>query len=106
MATKIGFVLTMGGAGGRPTGPQLRACARTPHEKNGLQPTNLITVGIGQVVPGGSGGFAEVPCCTPARPNMWHMIKTNDWWYQKGNVNSTTGGAVTGGALGARRRRC
>ena len=33
------------------------------------------------------------------------MIKTNDWYYLKGNVNSTTGGAVTGGALGARKRR-
>jgi len=98
MATTIGFVLTMGGAGGRPTGPQLRACAYPGMP--GPQFTDSITVGIG------NNRFANVPCCTPARPNMWHMIKTNDWWYQKGNVNSTTGGAVTGGALGARRRRC
>jgi hypothetical protein len=42
--------------------------------------------------------------CTEQR-NIWTMIMTNDWFYQKGNVNSTTGSAVTGGALAARRRR-
>ena len=43
--------------------------------------------------------------CVPVNHNKWPMIKTNDWYYMKGNVNSTTGGAVTGGALGARKRR-
>lgn len=98
MSTRIGFIRSGRGSGGRPTGPQLKACAfpGTP----GPQFHDSIKVAIG------ANKFAIVPCCTPARPKLWYMIKTNDWWYQKGNVNSTTGGAVTGGALGARRRRC
>jgi hypothetical protein len=72
--------LHAGGNQGRPTGPELRAC--------------MV----------GRDGQQLVTPCTPAR-NIWTMIMTNDWFYQKGNVSSTTGGAVTGGALAARRRR-
>ncbi len=71
----------VGGSLGRPTGPGLRACIMGPN---------------GEVVVG-------QPCTEPQ--NRWTMIMTNDWFYQKGNVSSTTGGAVTGGALAARRRR-
>jgi len=38
-------------------------------------------------------------------PMSFSVVKTNDWYYVKGNVSSTTGGAVTGGALSARKRR-
>ncbi len=38
-------------------------------------------------------------------PMSRNIVKTNDWYYITGNVNSTTGSAVTGGALSARRRR-
>ncbi len=75
-----GMPLHGAGNQGRPTGPELRGC---------------IT---------GRDGQPLVTPCTPAR-NMWTMIKTNDWFYQKGNVCSTTGGAVTGGCLAARKRR-
>jgi len=71
----------VGGNQGRPTNQGLRACIRGP---------------LGEIVVGQP--------CTPA-VNKWKMTMTNDWWYQKGNVSSTTGSSVTGGALGARRRR-
>ena len=70
----------VGGSQGRPTGLELRGCIRTSDGKSLVNP------------------------CTPAR-NIWTMIMTNDWFYAKGNVNSTTGGVVSGGALAARRRR-
>ena len=73
---------SIGGSKGRPTGPELRACI-----------TNAKT-----------GELLYTPC-THVNNNKWPMIKTNDWYYLKGNVNSTTGGAVTGGALAARKRR-
>ena len=74
------FRNTLGGSKGRPTGPELRACQTDP---------------TGQVV----------EPCTPARPNLRTMIKTNDWWYQKGNNSSTSLIHTTGGSLGAVRRR-
>ena len=76
----IGFAIRVGGSKGRPTGPELRACLK---DENGNQ---LISP------------------CTPAR-KIWTMIKTNDWWYQKGTNSSTTLGARTGGILGAVKRR-
>ena len=71
-----------GGSKGRPTGPDLRACINNPK-------TNRP--------------FYEP--CVPVNHRKWPLIKTNDWFYMKGNVNSTTGSSVTGGALGARKRR-
>ena len=71
-----------GGSKGRPTCPELRACINNPK-------TNLP--------------FYEP--CVPVNHRKWPLIKTNDLFYMKGNVNSTTGGSVTGGALGARKRR-
>jgi len=79
MSRPTGMYL-VGGSKGRPTGPELRACMTGPNGQQLVSP------------------------CTPAR-DMWTMIMTNNWWHQRGQVNSTTGGAVTGGALGARRRR-
>ena len=76
----IGFVIRVGGNKGRPTGPELRACLKDANGKQLIRP------------------------CTPAR-KIWTMIKTNDWWYQKGNNSSTTLGARTGGILGAVKRR-
>ena len=73
-----GFVIIMGGSKGRPTGPELRACEK---------------------------GNKFVNPCTWARPNLRTMIKTNEWWYQKGNNNSTSLIHTTGGSLGAVRRR-
>jgi hypothetical protein len=73
---------SIGGSKGRPTGLELRACIKDPK-------TNIL--------------FYQP--CTPVNDDKWKMIKTNDWYYMKGNVNSTTGSAVTGGALAARRRR-
>ena len=73
----------VGGSQGRPTGLELRGCIRTSYGPNGKQ----------LIIP-----------CSPAQ-NIWKMIMTNDWYYGKGNVNSTTGGVVSGGALAARRRR-
>jgi len=71
-----------GGSKGRPTGPDLRACINNPQT-----------------------GLPFYSPCVPVNLNKWPMIKTNDWYYMKGTVSSTTGGAVTGGALGARKRR-
>ena len=73
---------SVGGSKGRPTGPELRACITNPNT-----------------------GLPFYTPCVPVNYNKWPMIKTNDWYYMKGNINSTTGGAVTGGALGARKRR-
>jgi len=75
-----GMPLHGGGNQGRPTGPELRAC--------------MV----------GRDGQQLILPCTPAR-NIWIMIKTNDNYYQKGNVSSTTGSAVTGGCASARRRK-
>ena len=72
--------LTVGGSKGRPTGLELRAC-QLDNKKQLVEP------------------------CTPARPNLKIMIKTNDWWYQKGNNNSTSLIHTTGGSLGAIKRR-
>ena len=71
-----------GGSKGRPNGLELRACINNP------------TTNLPFYTP-----------CVPVNHNKWPMIKTNDWYYMKGNVNSTTGSAVTGGALSARQRR-
>ena len=69
-------------------------------------PVNWTTVG------GSKGRNSAYPCYNlPHAPSACRMqmsytvVKTNDWYYQPGNVNSTTGSAVTGGALNARRRR-
>jgi hypothetical protein len=75
-----GFVTIMGGSKGRPTGPELRACIKD------------------------SKGNQLISPCTPAR-REWTMIKTNDWWYQKGNNSSTSLIHTTGGSLSAVRRR-
>ena len=74
-----GFAIRVGGNKGRPTGPELMACSKDPNL--GISP------------------------CTPARPNLRKMIKTNDWWYQKGSNSSTTLMKTTGGSYGAIRRR-
>ena len=83
-------VQSVGGSKGRPTnwyagGIFLNACLQNPH-----------------------GNILNNPCflAQPARGNSFFLLLNNDWFYQKGNVNSTTGGVVTGGALGARKRRC
>ena len=73
---------SVGGSKGRPTGLELRACINNPRT-----------------------GLPFYTPCVPVNNNRWPMIKTNDWFYMKGSVNSTTGGAVTGGALSARKRR-
>jgi len=78
-----GFVVIMGGSKGRPTDPWLKACPR------------LTSPNVNPMLQG----------CTPARPNMRTMIKTNDWWYQKGNNSSTSLIHTTGGSLAAVRRR-
>ena len=77
----IGFY-SVGGSKGRPTGPELRGCIINPKTGNPF------------IVP-----------CTPVRIMRWPMIMTNDWYYQKGNINSTTGGATTGGIMRAKKRR-
>ena len=51
---------------------------------------------------GASLSRAPSGCVLPMSRNI---IKTNDWYYISGNVNSTTGSAVTGGSLAARKRR-
>lgn len=73
---------SVGGSKGRPTGLELRACI-----------VNKKT------------GVPFYSPCVPVNSSRWPLIKTNDWYYLKGNVNSTTGSAVTGGALRARKNR-
>ena len=68
---------------------------------------------VGRPLIGGSQGRGvNVPCYNLQGaanlcriPMSYSLVKTNDWYYVKGNVSSVTGSAVTGGALGARRRR-
>ena len=68
---------------------------------------------VGRPYIGGSQGRGtHVPCynlsisSSACRiPMSFKVVKTNDWYYVKGNVSSTTGSSVTGGALGARKRR-
>ena len=68
---------------------------------------------VGRPYIGGSQGRGvNVPCYNLQNasgacriPMSFSVVKTNDWYYVKGNVSSTTSGAVTGGALGARKRR-
>ena len=69
-------------------------------------PVNWTTVG------GSKGRSAASPCYNLSNaksacriPMSYTVVKTNDWYYMPGNINSTSGGAVTGGALAARRRR-
>tara|TARA_Y100000591_G_C21555798_1_gene556010 strand:+ start:293 stop:559 length:267 start_codon:yes stop_codon:yes gene_type:complete len=85
----IGFSISVGGSKGRPGGFEFRACI----------PGN---VWIGDT-------FYEqsqlLYPCTPSRPNLRTMIKTNDWWYQKGNNSSTSLIHTTGGSLAAIKRR-
>jgi hypothetical protein len=83
-------VQSVGGSKGRPTNWYegrifLNACLQNPN-----------------------GNILNSPCflAQPSRGNSFFLLLNNDWFYQKGNVNSTTGGAVTGGALAARKRRC
>ena len=88
-----GFVLIMGGSKGRPTGPELRACQNGPRwiGPNGFQvfdPSEQL-----------------IQPCTPARRDLRTMIKTNDWWYQKGSNSSTSLIHTTGSSLSAVRRR-
>jgi len=82
-----------GGSKGRPTGLVLRACQS----------------GLRWIGPNGFEVFDSreqlVQPCTPARRDLKIMIKTNDWWYQKGNNSSTTLIHTTGGSLNAVRRR-
>mgnify|MGYP001033239571 CR=1 FL=1 len=85
----IGASISVGGSKGRPGGPEFRAC-----------------------IPGGvwiGDTFYKQPQlvypCMPARPNLKTIIKTNDWWYQKGNNSSTSLIHTTGGSLSAVRRR-
>ena len=61
---------------------------------------------------GAQGRGVNVPCYNLSSaasvcriPMSYSVVKTNDWYYVKGNVSSTTGSSVTGGALGARKRR-
>ena len=68
---------------------------------------------VGRPYIGGSQGRgANVSCYKLATassrckiPMSYSVVKTNDWYYVNGNVSSTTGSSVTGGALGARKRR-
>tara|TARA_B100001093_G_scaffold520247_1_gene613925 strand:- start:2811 stop:3119 length:309 start_codon:yes stop_codon:yes gene_type:complete len=102
MTRSIGFGITVGGSKGRPTGPELRACL---NEQEALR---TITVPQGVVCDknGNCNVYtATIPYCTAPR-KIWTMIKTNNNWHQRGFVNSTTGGVVTGGALAARKNRC
>ena len=73
-----GFAITVGGSKGRPTGPELMACDKDPKHR-------------------------KQPCKMPI--NLRTMIKTNDWWYQKGSNSSTSLIHTTGGTLGAVRKR-
>jgi hypothetical protein len=88
-----GFVVIMGGSKGRPTGPELRACEQGPRwvGPNGFQvfdPRKQL-----------------IQPCTSARRDLRTMIKTNDWWYQKGNNSSTSLIHTTGSSLSAVKRR-
>lgn len=91
-----GFSLIMGGSKGRPTGPELRAC------EQGNRWVGPAGYGYDQIF---DSREQLITPCTPARPNLRTMIKTNDWWYQKGNNSSTSLIHTTGGSLGAVRRR-
>tara|TARA_B100000927_G_scaffold225520_1_gene185235 strand:+ start:189 stop:455 length:267 start_codon:yes stop_codon:yes gene_type:complete len=73
-----GFTIRVGGNKGRPTGPELMACAKDPSK-------------------------IKQPCTMPI--NLKKMIKTNDWWYQKGSNSSSSLIHTTGGTYGAVRRR-
>lgn len=73
-----GFAIRVGGNKGRPTGPELMACSKDP--KHPIH-----------------------PCTKPI--NLKTMIKTNDWWYQKGSNSSTSLIHTTGGSYSAVRRR-
>lgn len=73
----------VGGSKGRPTGLELRGCQ---------------TYIQGQI----HGGL--VYPCSPVITSM-KIIKSNDWYYKPGSVSSTTGGASTGGIMGAKKRR-
>lgn len=86
----------VGGSKGRPTGLVLRAC------EPGNRWIGPIAFGVDQTF---DNRKQLVTPCTPARPNLRTMIKTNDWWYQKGNNSSTSLIHTTGGSLGAVRRR-
>ena len=74
------------------------------------RPTNSISRGIilDACLQNPYGNILNKPCflAQPSRGNSFFLLLNNDWFYQKGNVNSTTGGVVTGGGLGARKRRC
>jgi hypothetical protein len=72
----------VGGSKGRPTGPELRGC---------------------QVNSSSTWGGHISPCAPVIK--TWQMIKTNDWYYKPGSGSSTTGGASTGGNMGAKKRR-
>lgn len=85
----VGFQ-SVGGSKGRPTpfpdgGIILRGCIQNPF------------------------GFTlNLPCEKPilhVTQNKF-LFLNNDWFYQKGSVNSTTGGSSTGGNMAAKKRRC
>jgi len=77
----IGFQ-SIGGSTGRPTGPQNRACMTNP-----------------------ANGTPLFQPCTPQILNRNVTVMSNNNYHLRGDVNSTTLGSRTGGALGAVKRR-
>lgn len=83
-------ITRVGGSKGRPTqfpdgGIVLRGCLQNPY-----------------------GFILNLPCEKPRvhiNQNKF-LFLNNDWYYQKGNVNSSTGGASTGSNAAAKKRRC